>query len=56
MEELSRRRQEEEQDLKEVREALRSSNEEFQQLSTKIHSARDRYRYEGVTSRHRERE
>lgn len=43
MGDLRRRRQEEEQTLREVKEALRSRDQEFQQLGTKINSATDRY-------------
>ncbi len=44
MEELRRRRLEEEQTLREVEEALRSRDQELQQLGSKTHSATDRYR------------
>lgn len=43
VEDLRRRRQQEEQTLREVQEVLRSRDQEFQQLNTKIHSASDRY-------------
>lgn len=42
MEELRRRRQEEEQTLRKAEEALRSRDQEFQQLGMKIHSAAER--------------
>ncbi|XP_026198209.1 centriolin isoform X2 [Anabas testudineus] len=42
VEDLRRMRQQEEQTLREVQEVLRSRDQEFQQLGTKIHSAADR--------------
>ncbi|XP_067377633.1 centriolin isoform X2 [Channa argus] len=42
VEDLRKRRQQEEQTLREVQEVLRNRDQEFQQLGTKIHSATDR--------------